>query len=125
MEATLTGRIDQLRYYVPLSGTSCGGDLEIHQQAMPIFHQRLTHVTEASLLPRTLAVQPSVGIGRALVGRIRSFLTMEVDPAIARAATVRALGWRRFIFGPKALEARSGFDQRAVHAEVLVTEQVQ
>ena len=122
MKATLTRLIDQQRHDVSFSRAGRGRDLEVDQQSMPIFHERLTHIAEASFLPTTLAIQPRIGIGQALVRRIRSFLTMEIDPAIVRTATIRPLRGRWFVCGPKALEAGGGFDQCAVHAEARAKE---
>lgn len=116
---------DQLRQHISLSRTSCRGDLKVHQQSMSIFHERLTHVAEASFLSRTFAIQPGIGIGPTLVSCVRTLLMMEVDPTIIRAATVWPFGRWWLVFRSKALEAGSRFDQRAIDAEVLVAQQVQ
>ena len=50
---------------------------------------------------------------------------LEADPPIVRAAPVCPLRRWRFVFPPKGLETGSGFDQRAIDAEVLVAQQVQ
>ena len=65
----------------------------VNQQTMPVFHERLTHVTEASLLARSFAIQPGIRISRALVSCVRTFFIVKIDPAIARAASVRARRW--------------------------------
>src|SRR5438067_13222167 len=91
---------------------------------MPIFHQRLTHVAELGFLARTLATQSGIRVSRALGRGIGTLLPVEIHPPIARIAAVRTLHWR-LIFGPEALEAGGRFDQRAVHTEVLVAQQVQ
>ena len=59
------------------------------------------------------------------MGRIRALVPVEVDPAIARTATIWTLRRWRFVLGSKALETRRCFDQGAVHTEVLVAQHVQ
>src|SRR3954471_11424063 len=92
---------------------------------MPILHQRLAHVAQPSFFARSFAQQPRIGIGRTLMGGIRALLAVEVDPAIARTSAVRARRRRWLILGSKALETGGGLDERTVHAEVLIAQQMQ
>ncbi|MDQ6673532.1 MAG: recombinase family protein [Chloroflexota bacterium] len=55
MEAAQASIVDQARHHVPLSRAGGRCDLEVDQQAMPILHQRLAHVAEASFLAGTFA----------------------------------------------------------------------
>jgi site-specific DNA recombinase len=125
MEAAQPGFLDQAGHHVPLGCASGGGDLKVDQQTMPILHQRLTHVAQLGLLARAFAAQAGIRVGPALVRGVGALLAVEVHPAIARIAFT----WRRvacrLVFGPEALEAGGRFDQGAVHAEVVVTQQVQ
>src|SRR5438876_1990148 len=101
MKTTYASVFNQLRHHIPLSGAGGGRDLEVHQQPMPIFHERLTHVAEASFLAWTFATQPRIRIGGALMGGIRALLAVEVHPSIARTAAVRTRRRRRFVLGSK------------------------
>jgi len=125
MKAPHARRMNEMRHNVALGRAGGGRDLKVHQQSMPIFHQRLAHVAQASFFARSFATQPRIWIGRALVRRIRALLAVEVDPAIAWAAAIGPWWGRWFVHGSKALETRCRFNQRAVYAEVLVTQQVQ
>jgi hypothetical protein len=76
-------------------------------------HQGVRAEAQASLLARTLAHQPGVAVGRALVGVVAPLLAVKV--AIRRLILI--------FFRSKTLRAGPGFDQRAVHREVFVVEQ--
>src|SRR5437016_1636014 len=56
--------------------------------------------------------------------RIRAALAVEVERWIARIIRRRLVRWRR-VLGPEALKTGRGFDERAVHAEMLVAQQPQ
>src|SRR5579871_2335685 len=92
---------------------------------MPILHDGVPEIAQSGSLPRAFLVQPSIRIGAALVARVRALLAMEVHPAIGRVPTRVPWIGRRFILGTEALQAGRGFDQRAIHREVLIAQQVQ
>ena len=51
---------------------------------------------------------------------------MEVHPAIGRVVTRAAAALSAWlVLGTEALQAGRGFDQRAIHREVLIAQQVQ
>ncbi len=66
---------------------------------------------------RAFAQKPGLGIAGALMGRIAALQAMKVLPAVALARSLR-----RLLLRAKTLHARPSFDQRPIHAEVLVAE---
>ena len=94
-----------------------GRHLEMHAEPMAVFHDRMAGKAEPGFLARSFAQQLRLGIGRALVGLVAALFAVKVLPRIARARTLR-----RLILGPEAFQARPGFDEGAVCAEVLVAD---
>ena len=123
VEASLAHLLDQLGHRIPLGRAACLAQREIHQQPMPILHQRMTHERQVSFFAFTFLGQPRFGIRRALMGGVRTPLAMEVDARVARI--FGRLSRRRLVFGTQALEAGRRFDQRAVDREMLIAQQSQ
>ena len=98
--------------------------LKVDQEPVVVFHERVAGIRQPSFFARTLLGQQRFGIRTALMRRIRALFPMEVHPPIAGRAAIGALaGW--LVSRSEALEAGRGLDQRAVHGEVLIAEQVQ
>ncbi len=90
-------------------------DLHIHDQPVAVLHEDVPHVAQAGLVTRALLEQPCIGVRGALVGVVAALLPFEVHLGVAsgrRAAVI--------VFALEALVRGPGFDERAVHAEVLV-----
>src|SRR5262245_16031760 len=121
-EAPFARLVDELRHHISLGGTRCLTELKVHHQPVPILHQCVAGVTQASLFALALLSQHCLRISGALVRCIRATLAMEVDRRIARI--VRRSAGRRTILATEALETSRGFDQRAVDREVLIAQQV-
>ena len=73
----------------------------------------MAHVAEPGLAAGGLAVQPAIGIAGEGMGIVFVGLAMKVGAIVAIAA----------VLGAEALVGSPGFDQRAVHREMLVRQQ--
>ncbi len=92
-----------------------------HNQPVAVFHQHVSRVTQLGFLALTLLRQPRVGIRRGLMRFVRPLLPVKVHRRIAAALR------RRFALSVLAFEtlrARPRLQQRPVHREVLVTQQI-
>jgi hypothetical protein len=89
------------------------GHTQVGAQPVAAIHQRVRAKAQARFLARPLAHEPGVAIGGALAGVVASLLSVKV--AVRRLVLIS--------FGPKALRASPGFNERAVHREVFVVEQ--
>ena len=84
-------------------------DHGVDDQSMAVLYQRVAH--KAQFVGRlALAKQPAVGVSAGLVRLVAAWLASEV----AAIAIVLA------VFAHKALVARPGLNQGAVHAEVIL-----
>ena len=88
-------------------------------RAVPATHQRVPHERQLGLLAAPLAVEPGIGVGGRGVGLVAARLAMEVLLAVA----TRVGRWGGAVLRPEALGAGPGFQQRAVHREMLGREQ--
>src|SRR5271169_2355718 len=100
----------------PLRGATLGGAVGErnnagHRQPMPVLHGDVAHVGQLRLPPGGLAVKTAVGIGRARMRVVLTFLSMEVRAAAFVATAV---------LGTKTLLRCPGFDQRSIHRKMLV-----
>jgi hypothetical protein len=116
--------IQQLWHQVAISGPSRLCQLEVDHEAVAVLHQRVTHVGQLRLDPASFLGQPRLGIGRALVRRVRAFLTSEVDRRVARIIRRRLIRGR-LVLRTETLQAGRSFDQRAINREVLIRQQPQ
>src|SRR5713101_10003724 len=82
----------------------------------------MTRIRQMGFFALALPSQARFRICRTLVLFVRSLLAMEIDTRIARI--VGRLVRRWLALGSKALEAGGGLDERSVHREVLVAQQV-
>src|SRR5512144_1166952 len=98
--------------------SSGSGKDHIHAQAVAIFHKYVLAVAELGFLAKAFAHELSLRISARLMGGIAALLAFEIDHAISSWIIIAA------IFAPKALERGPRFDQRAVHGEVLVGQQL-
>ena len=117
--------IDQLGHRIPFGRAGGLRHLKVDQEPTVVFHERVGGICQAGFFARPLLGQQRFGIRPTLMRRIRALFPMEVHPPIAgRAVAVGPLAGR-LVSGSEALEAGRGFDQRAVHGEVLIAQQVQ
>jgi site-specific DNA recombinase len=123
-ETALTRLFDQLWHGCPFCSPSRLTQLKVHQQSVPILHQRMAHEGQMRLFAFTLLGQQRFGIGRALMRRVRAFLAMEVHGWITRISRRRLVrGW--LVLGTKAFEAGRRFNQGAIDSEVIIAQQTQ
>src|SRR6266851_421337 len=120
-KAPLLGLVHLVNSRIPLGGASGSRHLEVHHQPISILQQHLSHKHQPGLLALPFAEQARLWIGGALVGGVRAFLAMKVDRLIARIVGRFVRGW--LVLGAETLEAGSGFDERAVHGELLIRQQ--
>src|SRR3954464_15059125 len=73
---------------------------------------------ELRLHAGSLAVEPGLGVGRALVGLIRALLALEVDLEIAPATRGRIIGIPLSL-GSEALHRGPRLDESTIDAEVF------
>src|SRR5882762_2174658 len=77
----------------------------------------MSHIAELGRLAVALLVEPGLGIGRARMGLVGSLLLVKAALGIASRTVLVSVA---AIFPPEALDRRPGFNQRAVHREVIV-----
>src|SRR4051812_46052948 len=70
----------------------------------------------------SLAVEPGLGVGRALVGLIRALLALEVDLEIAPATRGRIIGIPLSL-GSEALHRGPRLDESTIDAEVFARQE--
>src|SRR5215207_3271645 len=93
---------------------------------MSVLHHGVPDIAQLGSLPSAFLVQPCIRIGATLMRGIRALLATEVHPPIGWVVTRSAASLRWWlILGPETLQAGRGFDQRAIHGEVLIAQQVQ
>ena len=95
------------------------GDHAVDDQTVTVLHESVAKVAHLGLLPLALLIEPGIGVREGLMGRVFELLVVKIALLVAPD--------RRFgtaVLGLKALDRRPGFDQRAVHAEVLVRQQL-
>ncbi len=105
-----------------LGGAACRSNAEIHQQAMTVIHQCVGPITKLRRLAQTPAQQSTLRIGRRLMSRVAPVLAAEIHRRVSRIPVIRSSRWVLFA-RPKTLQARPSFQQRAVHGEMIVTDQ--
>ena len=115
--------VDQAWNRIPFGCAGGLSHLKVDQEPIVVFHERVAGVRQAGFFARTFLGQQRFGISPALMRRIRALLPMEVHPPIAGRAAGALVGW--LVSRSEALEAGRGFDQRAVHREVLIAQQSQ
>jgi hypothetical protein len=110
-------RYGRLRFGAPrgLSYTAIDG------QAVAVFHQYVSGVTELGLLALTLAGQQRLGVSGGLVRVFAAPFAMKVDPRVA-GILGRSLGIG-MVFALETLVSCPGLDQGSIDREVLVGEQ--
>src|ERR1700752_2971866 len=79
----------------------------------------MPQIGELGRLARTLAVQPSIGVGGRGVRLIAALLAVKIPLTIASGSRRLAAA----ILGTKALHAGPRLDQRAVDREMIVRQQ--
>lgn len=103
-------------------GVAVGGsDVDIEAQAVAVFHEGVAREGESGLLAGALLRQPGLGIRGAFVGGVGTHFPVEIDARVARV-----IGRRCFLlrFGLEALQRGPGLDERPVHREVLVGQEI-
>src|SRR4051794_18957531 len=96
----------------------------VDNEAVAVFHQRVTHQDEAGFLARPLAEQPGIGVGGRGVGVVLALLAAEVPLAVApRGDFSRSGRLVRAVLWAEALGAGPGLQERAVDREMLVRQQ--
>src|SRR5205085_10276414 len=91
------------------------GDLEVDDEAVPILHQRVAHVSELRLTSASLPPELRFRIRLGLVCVVAPLRATEVGEAVVVAAVV-ALGAETLGRGPR-------LDHGAVHGEVIRAQQ--
>ena len=97
-------------------------DATSHRQPLAIVHQHVPGIAELGLLARSLARQPSFGVGGRLMGIVGAPLAVKVDAGVVGIVILRGLGLG-IILGLEALVPGPRLDQGAVNRKVLVAEQ--
>src|SRR5215213_5833792 len=59
------------------------GEAGVHDQAMPVLHERMAHEAQPGFAAQSLAIEPRVGIGGTLMGLVGAVLAVEVALAVA------------------------------------------
>ena len=95
------------------------GHQNVHAQTVAVLHEHMAAVAQLGRLAVALPHEARVRIGRALMGRIRALLALEVD----HAGTVASVLGRLTVLALEALERGPGIDQRAVDGEMIGREQ--
>lgn len=97
------------------SGAAGLAHFHIHDQAVAVLHQDVTHVAQPRLVTLALIEQAGVGIRGTGVGVVAALLALEVDLRVAPCwwRTVVVFALEAFVRGPS-------IHQRTVHAEVIV-----
>ena len=73
----LTVAIDQVERRRALRRASRLRDVADDDEPVAVFHQQMAHKAQPALLAIALAIEPGIGIGRALVGLVRTLLLGE------------------------------------------------
>ena len=94
------------RSAVPVAVRGC----RVHHQAITIFHEHMPHVAQLGGLPRYLAKQLGVRVGRRTVRLVAALLSMKV--ALTVAARCRWLAVA--VLRTKALHRSPRLDQRSI-----------
>ena len=97
------------------------GEPSIDDQAGAVLHQSMADKAQLGLHPRSLAVEPGIRVGRATMRLVGALLAPEIGRRVASA--VAAIATSRRLLRPEALHRSPGFDQRAIHREVLARQQ--
>jgi hypothetical protein len=107
---------------VPFAGAHGLGHVGIDDQPMAVLHEHVPQVAQLGLLPLRLLVHAGLGIdGRGMDGG-GAPLPTEIEARAARL--IRRVRRREGLLGREAPLAGPGFDQRAIHREVLIRQQV-
>src|SRR5215212_8042327 len=102
----------------PLGMTIRRREPGIDDQPRAVLHQGVADEAELRLHAGSLAVEPGLGVGRALVGLIRALLALEVDLEIAPATRGRIIGIPLSL-GSEALHRGPRLDESTIDAEVF------
>ena len=94
--------------------------LRVHDQPVAILYLQIAAVAQLGLLAWSLARQLRIRIGLRLMGFVGPLLAMKIH---RRVTGIIGRCGRLLFLRLKALQARPGFQQRAVHREVLVGNQ--
>ena len=95
-------------------------DLRVHHQSIAVFRQQIRIEAQLRLLAIALPRQHGIGIGGGLVSLVAALLSVEIYAGVTGIVGRILL----LILALKALQAGTGFQQRAVHSEVFVARQV-
>src|SRR5690606_11980559 len=112
-------------------------DAQVHQETVPVLHQRVRRVGQLRRLAFGLLIESRLGIRGRDVRLVAALLAAEVDAGVRGAgrplaAALSALRTPLVAFLPtllgvrfrlEAVQGRPGFDQRAVYREVLAAHQ--
>src|SRR5215213_9925180 len=94
----------------------------IDDEPRAVLHQGVADEAELRLHAGSLAVEPGLGVGRALVGLIRALLALEVDLEIAPATRGRIIGIPLSL-GSEALHRGPRLDESTIDAEVFARQE--
>src|SRR3954467_9480460 len=94
----------------------------IDDQPRAVLHQGVADEAELRLHAGSLAIEPGLGVGRALVALVRALRALEVDLEIAPATRGRIIGVRLSL-GSEALHRDPRLDERTIDAEVLARQE--
>ena len=105
---------------IPLHSAVALQQLRVYHQSVSVLDHHVAAICQLRFMPTTLACQARVGVRGRLVGVIAPRLPVEVHRRVAGI-----IGRRCGLILPlKTLVARPSLDQRPVHSEVLVRDQV-
>src|SRR6187551_2839078 len=93
---------------------------QIDAQPVPVFHERMPTEAQLRFLARALLQELRLRVSAGFMSGVAAPLAAEIHHALV----VRVTTGRRLVLAPKALHRGPGFDQRAVHGEVLIGEQL-
>ena len=91
-------------------------------EPVPVLHQHLRAKAQLARLPLGLAIEHTVRIGGAAMGRVAPLLAVKVHRRVARIIVFGRLDFGLIlpVLADKALQTGPRLDQRAVGGEVLV-----
>src|SRR5215213_2870690 len=115
-------RFDHREGRNPLGMTIRRREPGIDDQPRAVLHQGVADEAELRLHAGSLAVEPGLGVGRALVGLIRALLALEVDLEIAPATRGRIIGIPLSL-GSEALHRGPRLDESTIDAEVFARQE--
>src|SRR6516225_8404719 len=111
---------DETRRRVTLASARRRDDARVDDQPMPVLHQHFAEKGQLGFMAFRLLEQPAVGVGRGLMRLVRPSVPMEIDRRIAWIVR-RGTG---LILPLKTLQPSPGFQQGAIHGEMLRGQEV-